>query len=117
MEEFHSATLVALEVPPAALKGFARDVSKFVVKVRSVGPDVLAIVQPSLRKRTQRSLRVQRWNRMEGVPFGFKQTCSRKLGMKWLQMFCKVWPAEEVCDKLYMHLPGNQNSEHNLPGY
>ena len=65
MHELSSAQLVLLEVPPVATKGFERDLLSFVCKVLEVNVPVLAVVQPSLRKRS---------NYIEQAPFKFRQS-------------------------------------------
>ena len=77
-EEFRNFDLVALEVPPISKAGYEHDILKLVTNIRSVGPHVMIIVQPSLRKRAIRCLWIQKWNHMAEAPFRFSQTCSCK---------------------------------------
>ncbi len=56
LDELSSAHLVAIEIPPVALKGLEYDLLHLVAKIRAIGPHVAIIVQPSLRRRTQQAL-------------------------------------------------------------
>ncbi len=80
MEEFAAVNLVALEVPPVTLAGFEHDLLRKVAKLCAANVPVAILVQPSLRKRTQRALWVSKWNLLSDVPFTFRQTCSCKMG-------------------------------------
>ena len=51
-----------------------------VQRIRSTGPEVLIIVQPSLRRKSNKTLWVHKWNRLDKAPFRFHQTCSCKHG-------------------------------------
>ena len=79
-EELSINDLVAIEVPPLTHAKFDHDLHRFVAKVRVLGPKVAVIVQPSMRKKTQRAFWVQQWNRSSDRPFRFKQACSCQLG-------------------------------------
>ncbi len=80
LEERSSTHLVAVEVPRATLAKFEHDLLRLVAKIRKLGPHVAVVVQPSLRKKRQRSLWAQHWNRLDSVPFKFFQHCSCKMG-------------------------------------
>ena len=56
LDELSSADLVAIEVPPVALKGFEHNLLHLVAKIRAIGPHVVVIVQPSLTRQTQQAL-------------------------------------------------------------
>ncbi len=79
-EEFASTELVVMEIPPVTLSRFEHDLLRVVRKIRTAGTHVLILVQPSLRKRTQRSLWIHRCNLLDYVPFRFQQMCSCQLG-------------------------------------
>ena len=72
--------LVAIDVPANSQPHFEHKLLKAVAKIRNTGPHVAVIVQPSLRKLTQRSTWVYAWNQMKHRPFTFKQTCSCCMG-------------------------------------
>ena len=80
LAELSQVHLVAMEIPAVAFAGFEHDLLKLVAKIQTVGPRQCVIVQPSLRKKTQRSLWVHRWNSMAQAPFRLHQTCSCKMG-------------------------------------
>ncbi len=80
LDELSSAHLVAIEIPPVALKGFEHDLLHLVAKIRAIGPQVAIIVQPSLRRQTQQALWTHRWNKLDNRPFQITQTCSCQLG-------------------------------------
>jgi hypothetical protein len=80
LDELSSAHLVAIEIPPVAVKGFEHRLLHLIAKIRAIGPHVAIIVQPSLRRQTQHALWIHRWNKMDARPFQFVQTCSCKMG-------------------------------------
>ena len=80
MHELSSAQLVVLEVPPVCTQGFEHDLLNFVRKVLDVNVPVVIIVQPSLRRKSNKSIWVHKWNYLPRVPFKFRQTCSCRLG-------------------------------------
>ena len=45
-----------------------------------MGPETLVIVQPSMRRRSNKTLWVHRWNQLHQSPFKFYQTCSCQTG-------------------------------------
>ena len=47
LDELISAHLVAIEIPPVALRGFEHNLLHLVAKIRAIGPHVAIIVQPS----------------------------------------------------------------------
>ena len=59
---------------------FEHDLPNYVHKLLALNVLVLAVVQPSLRRKTNKALWVHKWNRMAHVPFKFYQTCSCKTG-------------------------------------
>ena len=80
MHELSTAHVVALEVPPVVTAKFEHDLLNFVDKLLALHVIVLAVVQPSLRRKTNKSLWVHKWRRLPQVPFKFYQTCSCKTG-------------------------------------
>ena len=80
LDELSTAHAVVLEAPSIVTARFEHDMLTLVQKIRSIGPEVAIIVQPSLRRRSNKTLWVHRWNRLHNVPFKFCQTCSCKLG-------------------------------------
>ena len=82
LDELSQAHLVAIEIPPLALKGFEHNLLHLIAKIRAVGPQVAIIVQPSLRRQTQQALWTHRWNKLDNRPFQLIQTCSCQLGNK-----------------------------------
>jgi hypothetical protein len=80
MHELSTAHVVALEVPPVVTTKFEHDLLNFVNKLLALHVTLLAVVQPSLRRKTNKSLWVHKWNRLPQVPFKFYQTCSCKTG-------------------------------------
>ena len=80
MHELSSAHLIALEIPPVVTVRFEHDLLNFVQKLLALNVHVLAVVQPSLRRRTNKTLWVHKWNQLPHVPFKFFQTCSCKTG-------------------------------------
>ena len=80
MYKLSTAHLVVVEVPPVVTSRFERDLLNYVHKLLALNVLVLAVVQPSLRRKTNTTLWVHKWNRMAHVPFKFYQTCSCKTG-------------------------------------
>ena len=80
MHELSSAHLVVLEIPPVVTAKFEHDLLNFVQKIIDLRLAVLAVVQPSLRRRSNKTLWVHKWNQLPQVPFKFGQTCSCKTG-------------------------------------
>ena len=82
LDELSTAHAVVLEAPSIVTARFEHDMLALVQKIRTLGPEVAIIVQPSLRRRSNKTLWVHRWNRLHHIPFKFHQTCSCKLGNK-----------------------------------
>ena len=80
MHELSSAHLVVLEIPPVVTVRFEHDLLSFVQKLLALNLTILALVQPSLRRRSNKTLWVHKWNRLTHIPFKFYQTCSCKTG-------------------------------------
>jgi hypothetical protein len=80
LDELSLAHLVAIELASVSLGRFECEVLKLVTNIRNVGPRVLVFVQPSLRKRTQKSFWAHRWNHLANPPFRLRQACSCELG-------------------------------------
>ena len=80
LDELSTAHAVVLEAPPIVTARFEHDMLKLVLKIVAQGPEVAVIVQPSMRRRSDRTLWVHRWNRLAQAPFKFRQTCSCKTG-------------------------------------
>ena len=81
--EFAEADLVAFEVPPVTRPQFGHDMLDVVQRIRNSGPDVMVVVQPSLRRKTK-DLWISKWNMLSHTPFKFHQTCSCKTGNRVL---------------------------------
>ena len=80
MHELSSAHVVVLEIPPIVTPRFEHDLLNLVNKLIALSVVVLAVVQPSLRRKTNKTLWVHKWNHLSQVPFKFSQTCSCKVG-------------------------------------
>ena len=80
--EFMSVDTVVMEVPPVAKPKFEHQMLNIVQRIRAAGPTVLLIVQPSLRRKSNKTLWVHKWSSMAEAPFRFGQTCSCKTGNK-----------------------------------
>ena len=80
LHELSSAHLIALEVPPIVTAGFERDLLNFVHKLLALCIHVVVVVQPSIRRRSNKTLWVHKWNFLPNVPFMFTQTCSCMTG-------------------------------------
>ena len=80
LHELSSAHVVVLEIPPVVTARFEHDLLNFVNKLLALNLVVLAVVQPSLRRKTNRTLWVHKWNQLPQAPFKFSQSCSCKLG-------------------------------------
>ena len=68
VHELSTAHVVALEVPPIVTARFEHDLLNFVHKLLALNVIVLAIVQPSLRRKSNKSLCVHKWNQLPRVP-------------------------------------------------
>ena len=80
LAELSVNNLVAIDAPANSHPHFEHKLLKAIAKIRNMGPHVAVIVQPSLRKKTQRSTWVYTWNQMKHTPFKYRQTCSCCLG-------------------------------------
>eukprot|EP00974_Lingulodinium_polyedra_P088105 8543608-Lingulodinium_polyedra.AAC.1 len=80
LHELSSAHAVVLEAPPIVTPRFEHDLLHLVTRIRAVGPEVAVIVQPSMRKRPNKTLWVTKWNLLPHAPFKFHQTRSCKTG-------------------------------------
>ena len=69
--ELSSAHLVVVLVPPVATSRFEHDLLNYVYKLLALNVLVPAVVQPSLRRKTNKAFWVHKWNRMAHVPFKF----------------------------------------------
>ena len=77
LPELRAASLVAIELPANVESGYEQTVLSFTTRALKQCPRMLMVVQPSLRRRSNRSTWVTRWNQHRGFkPFLFKQTCS-----------------------------------------
>ena len=78
LDELSTAHLVVLEAPPNVAARFEHDMLSLVSRIMAQGPEVAVMVQPSLCRKSNKTLWVQRWNRLTHAPFKFRQTCSCK---------------------------------------
>ena len=78
LDELSTAHLVVLEAPPNVAARFEHDMLSLVSRIMAQGPEVAVMVQPSLRRKSNKALWIQRWNRLTHAPFKFRQTCSCK---------------------------------------
>ena len=80
LDELSTAHLVVLEAPPIVTARFEHTFLSLVQRIRASGPHVSTIVQPSLRRKSNKTLWVHRWNRLRNAPFKFRQTCTCQTG-------------------------------------
>ena len=80
LAELSAADAVMLEVPPTAERRYEHTMLDFTNRILPQCANVTILVQPSLRRKSERPTWVQRWNFLKNTPFKFKQTCSCKLG-------------------------------------
>ena len=81
LPELSQAWLVAAELPANVEGGFEQTAMAFAAKALKQCPRLVLIVQPSLRRHSNRSVWMSRWNRHCGqTPFGFSKTCSCRVG-------------------------------------
>ena len=78
--ELSAAHVAVLEVPPSVAPLYEHKLLDMVSRVRAAGPEVAIIVQPSMRRRSDKSLWVHKWNHLQHAPFRFFRTCSCQLG-------------------------------------
>ena len=77
LPELTAASHVAIELPANVEKGFEQLALDFHERVRTQCSQTFMIVQPSLRRRSNRSTWISRWNQHRGtIPFLFRETCS-----------------------------------------
>ena len=77
LPELQAASLVAIELPANVESGYEQTVLSFTARALKQCPRMLMVVQPSLRRRSNRSTWVTRWNQHRGFkPFLFIQSCS-----------------------------------------
>ena len=98
LDELSSAHAVVLEAPPIVAPRFEHDMLEFVRKAMHQCPTLAIIVQPSLRRKSNKSLWVHRWNRLHNVPFRFRQTCSCKTGnvVPGCHLTCLIGSTKEI---------------------
>ena len=80
LDELSTAHAVVLEASSIVTQRFEHDMLNLTSKVISQCPHLAVIVQPSLRRKSNKTLWVSRWNRLRSTPFKFRQTCSCKMG-------------------------------------
>ena len=80
LDELSTAHAVVLEAPSIAMQRFEHDMLNLINKITSQCPNLAVIVQPSLRRKSNKTLWISRWNRLHKAPFKFQQTCSCKVG-------------------------------------
>ena len=78
--EFSTAHVAMLEVPPSVAPLYEHKLLDTISRLHAAGPEVAVIVQPSLRRRSDKSLWVHKWNYLRKAPFRFYRTCSCQLG-------------------------------------
>ena len=80
LTELSAADAVMLEAPPVAEGKYERNMLAFISRMLTQCPNVTIIVQPSLRRKSEKATWIQKWNLLQHEPFKFHQTCSCKLG-------------------------------------
>ena len=80
LTELSAADAVMLEIPPTADRRYEHTILDFVNRIIPQCAKVTILVQPSLRRKSERPTWVQRWNLLHNTPFKFQRTCSCKLG-------------------------------------
>lgn len=80
LTELSTAHVVVLEIPSVMAAKLEQNLLSLVQKMLAMNIVVLAIVQPSLRRKNDRSVWLHRWNHSRHTPFKFSQTCSCKCG-------------------------------------
>ena len=71
LQEFSTASVVMIEAPAVAKARYELAMFEMIQKLKSQGSEVIVLVQPSLRRKSNRTLWVQRWNQMKQTPFKF----------------------------------------------
>ena len=69
MLEFKEAKAVLIEAPAITKARYEHDMLDLVTKIHNLQTEVLLIVQPSLRRKSNRTLWVQKWNNLRKAPF------------------------------------------------
>ena len=80
LTELSAADAVMLEIPPTADRRYEHTILDLVNRIIPQCAKVTILVQPSLRRKSERPTWVQRWNLLHNTPFKFQRTCSCKLG-------------------------------------
>merc|ERR1711989_186859 len=98
LDELSTAHAVVLEAPPITAVRFEHDMLNLVARIQAQGRAVAIIVQPSLRRKSNKTLWVHRWNSLEHVPFKFRQTCSCKTGnaVAGCHLTCLIGASKEI---------------------
>ena len=99
IHELSTTHLVASEVPPVATAKFEHDLLNFIQKLPALHVPVLVVVQPSLRRKTNKAFCVHKWNHMAQIPFKFYQTCSRRT---YLAMILPARESAAGCARLVL---------------
>ena len=68
LQELSTSHLVAFEIPPVVGPHFEHKLLDIVMKIRSFGSEVLIVVQPSLRRKSNKTLWVHKWNYLAMAP-------------------------------------------------
>ena len=79
-DEMANADLVALDIPPIAEPLYERKVLDIVSRIHQAGPQVVLMVRPSMRRKSDRAIWTCCWNRLRGTPFKFQRACSCQVG-------------------------------------
>ena len=80
LSELSAADAVMLEISPTADRRYEHTVLDLINRIVPQCAKVTILVQPSLRRKSERPTWVQRWNQLPHTPFTFRRTCSCKLG-------------------------------------
>ena len=75
----HKAHLVVMEIPPVSEQGYEQQIAKAIARVQAVNNNIAVVVPQSYRKHIRRTTWVQRWNKLDNIPFKIYQTCSCKV--------------------------------------
>ena len=71
---------MCFEAPPATRPQFEHKMFGVIQRVMRQNTPVLTIVQPSLRRKSNKALWISKWNQLQHTPFKFHQTCSCQTG-------------------------------------
>ena len=122
MQELSEAKAVFIEAPAITKARYEQDMLELVSKVQKLHKDVVLLVQPSLRRKSNRTLWVHKWNNHRQVPFKFKQTCSCKLGntVKGCHFTCMIGSTRELrldgCNEVPTFCGTSQSALKSLSG-